>query len=154
MTRHPEWLCHDPDEPEDTLWYAAATAEDARALADAERPGIDWCVVRITPQMRRRWRYHERREEGTLPVRKGRSKPCSPEAEAWYSRLGMMATMTMHDEQGRLRCESCRRYVTLDDLAGARTSSIGGGVCVDYGASCRRCRGVPSQIPTIPENNP
>lgn len=140
MTRHPEWLCYDPDEPDDTLWYAAATAEDARALADAERPGIDWYVVRITPQMRRRWRYHERREEGTLPLRKSRAKEPSPEAKAWYSRIGMMATMTMHDEQGRLRCESCRRYVTLDDLAGAATSHIGGGIAIDFGASCRRCR--------------
>ena len=74
--------------------------------------------------------------------RKSRAKTPSPEAQAWYSRLGQMATMTMHDHQGRLRCEACHRFVTLDDLAGSRTSYVGGGIAIDYGASCRRCRGV------------
>lgn len=142
MIRQPEWLCIDDDEPENVLMFRADSEDIARVLADAEVEGVDWTVTRITPQMRRRWRYHERKEAGTLPPRKSRAKEPSPEAQAWYRRLGMMATMGMHDEQGRLRCEGCRRFVTLDNLAGAATSSIGGGIAIDFAPVCRRCRGV------------
>ena len=143
MSPEPEWLCTDPDDVENVLWLGAPDEAGALRQALAECPDVEWEIERITPAMRRRWRYHERKEEGTLPPRKSRAKVPSAEAEAWYRGLGMMGFLSLErDEAGRLRCDQCHRFVTIDDLAGARTSAIGGGMCLDFAPSCRRCRGV------------
>lgn len=140
MSRLPEWLCYDLDDDENVILVKASTLAEAHIKARVECGEIDWQIGPVTPAMRRRWRYHDRKDAGTLPPRKSRTKQPSPEAEAWFAGLGMMATLGMHDDRGRLRCATCRRYVTLDDLAGAATSASGGGVCIDFGPSCRRCR--------------
>lgn len=142
MSRLPEWLCIDADDPENFLMFRADTEDDALAMAKAKIDSVEeWLSYPVTPQMRRRWRYHERKEAGTLPPRKSLAKPVSPEAQAWYRGLGMMATMGLHDERGRMRCPGCRRYVTLDDLRGSATGYVGGGIAIDFAPSCRRCRG-------------
>lgn len=143
MTREPEWLCTDPDDVENVLWLGAPDEADALRQALAHWPETEWEIERITPAMRRRWRYHERKEEGTLPRRKSRAKATSAESREWFRKLGMMGWLGLErNEAGRLLCGQCRRFVTIDDLAGAQTSAVGGGVCVDFAASCRRCRGV------------
>lgn len=143
MIHEPEWLCTDRDDAENVLWFGAPDEADAHRQALAECPDVEWEIERVTPAMRRRWRYHERKEEGTLPPRKSRAKVPSAEAEAWWQGLGMMGRMCIErNDAGRKVCGQCHRFVTLDDLAGTRTSAVGGGVCVDFAASCRRCREV------------
>lgn len=108
----------------------------------------DFTVHEVTAADRRAWRNARRRERYAERQDNGwsrpRAKPVSPEARAWYAGLGMMAALSLHDEQGRLRCPTCSRFATLDDFAGAPTSAIGGGICIDFAPECRRCRGIVS----------
>ena len=135
----PYWLAHNEDGDLDTIVRAP---DQARALAIAiEDTGHeDLTVSEMTADEMREMRNADRRDRYAAKEHPSRAKPVSDAARAWYAGLSMGAALALYDENGRCRCPECRRFCTLDDFAGAPTSAMGGGICIDFDPVCARCR--------------
>ena len=153
----PYWHVEDPD-GEDRMLVRADDEAGARAAA-VEQWGEHAALATVRPwtadddrllrNAHARARYAVRQEAGTLPDRR---RPVSEAAWAYLSGLTMVASLSIHDGEGRIRCPQCQRFAHPDDFVGAATSVRIAGACVDFGPACKRCRG--SDEPSLNESAP